>query len=916
MFEYEEYKKPQIKRPITKLLIPNIPMNYLRRFSLSGRYKEAFKRKIILITAPAGYGKTTFMTEALINIAHPIIWISLDKRDNSILEFWNNIIMALQKVNPFLGQGALTILQNNDQSIELVVTDLINEIIETIPDLCIVLDDYHCIESQNIHDSINFLINYLPPEAHLIISSRTYPPLSLSRLRGQDNVADIKTSDLRFTVEETAKFLNNVMNLSFTKAQIQEVYKQIEGWIAGLQMLVISLKETRNKFKTPLASFDGSNQDIMEYLTREVLEHQEEYISKFLLKTGIFNWFNAAMCNYIFERDDSQKILDYLSAKNLFLHSYESESKYFHYHSLFKDVLYKQLIDSEPLDTLSLLYSRGSNWFEQQGLIEEAIEFALNANEYGRALDLLSKNASLMIGQDVHRDLLKWVSRLPHNLTSNSLWANIACAVACDATRQQELEEQYAKVAFSLIDSMPNLTPSIDLDAHALGSIAFLKAMLSYNKGDIVQTVKYAEEGLASMPEAEIKSRCGLNFAKTFAYWRQGQLIDSFNSCGEALRRVKLVAWPYSATLGMSMAAHVRFALGHLNSAISTCREAIQIGTLKDGKEISSSSFSHLLLAQIFYQRNLLDEAEEQVLRAIRLSENGQEPVLWLNCQMALARIYISRGENDYGMEYAHQSKMIFEKTLPNNLQADLFMTRLWLMLGDDSTAADYSASWTRPLLSQADGLPKDEAFVRLIYTGLYNNDIRNIWTEIPLLTHIRVNIAQGKIEGLIELLECIRQEAENRQWKNILIETIILEALVFNAQGNSKASLKLLKDVLTLAKKESYIRVFIDEGLPMYILLKSAIGRGIYPEYLSKIIAAFNAAHPLGNNVSESLTKREIEILELICGGVSNQDIAGQLYIGLSTVKNHIHNIYGKLDVDNRTQAVIRAKELGLLSS
>ncbi|HWQ74028.1 MAG TPA: hypothetical protein VN441_01820, partial [Syntrophomonas sp.] len=673
-------QKPKFTQPITKLIMPSIPVSFLKRPRLNKLYQDVIKRKIVLVTAPAGYGKTTFLSEALAPIEHPVAWISLDRRDDHIFDFWNNIIMAIQRIEPSFGEQVLINLQKNDESMETVLTEIINEIIETLPDLYIVLDDYHYIESRDIHASIEFLMDYLPPRAHLIISSRVSPPLSLNRLRGRGYVSEIKTNDLRFTMEETAELLNDVMAFSLNKSMIQYVYSRMEGWIAGLQMVVLTMQENTD-VNALLAAFKGSDNDILEYLTSEVLNQQEERVRDFLLETSILDHFNGEMCNYIFERNDSRQLLDILIAKNLFLQSIDHEGSWFRYHSLFRDALQKQL-NRQQSDILAW-HKRASSWFEREGLMEDAIEHALEAGEFDRAISLLEKIVMFIMGQDKYRQLWAWIKKLPDELVSKSMWANIGCAVACENTRQPEQQQLFTQVALSISETMatsayydtPYYTP-------LLGFLYTLRMLDAYHKGDVAQAIKHADDGLEAMPENETRGRCGLLCVKEFALWKNGELMAAYRCSEEAAHLSKVVGWTYAEVLSLSSIAHIRFALGRLNSAAETCRQ-IQSGSLLEGKEISSCCYACLLLAQILYQWNYLDEAEKQVLRAISQSENGQEPVLCLSSQMALARIYIIRGKADAAIEIAQHAKLIYEAEFPDSVLADIFMTRLWIMRGD-----------------------------------------------------------------------------------------------------------------------------------------------------------------------------------------------------------------------------------------
>ncbi|UWG98761.1 LuxR C-terminal-related transcriptional regulator [Dehalobacter sp. DCM] len=896
-------------------------MSYLTRPRLIKSFQDAVKHKVILVTAPAGYGKTTFLSEVLKKTESPVAWISLEKRDDHLFEFWNNIIMAIQKIYP-IGIESQSVQQKSKKSIEHALTELINGVSEFVPNLVIVFDDFHYIESKTVHDSIEYFINYLPPQTHLIISSRVNPPLALSRLRGQGHVAEITAVDLKFTLKETYGFLNDVMNFALKQPMVQHIHNRIEGWIAGLQMIVIAMHGNPD-INALLAAFRGSSKNIMEYLTSEVLDQQEQPIRRFLLETSILDCFNGEICDYIFERNDSRNILDTLVERNLFLQSVDNEDKWFSYHSLFRHSLNKK-ISMLHSDILPHLHKRASHWFEQKGMIENAIEHALEACEYERAVELFDKITVVIMGQDKCKKFWVWFNKLPEEFTSKSLWANIGCAVACEMTREVEHEKRYMKTALSLSKTTDiSEYRNSPYYAQLLGSLYVMKTMYAYHNGDILQALKYSEEGLAALPKDEIKGRSAILCARGFALWMHGELYQSYRCCEEAANLCKEVEYTYSAILNLTGVAHARFAMGHLNSAVAACHE-ISRWSMLHGKEISSSCYSYLLLARILYQRNLLDEAEEQINRAISLSENGQEMVLWLNSQMALARINIVRGRVDVAIEIASQAKTAYQIALPNNRFADMLMSRLWLMVCDESTAADCIDTWTDLFFSQTAGFSKEKAMAIILEQGVYENDYRNVWPEIPLLNYVRVKLAQGKLEGLVELLESVHRDVEAKQWRSILLETIILESLVFNATGDFKAAVTLLRDALVLAEKENYLRVFTDEGEPMLQLLQQAKRRGITSKYISEILSVFKISADMQpnqmtdklNSIYQPLTKRETQILQLICGGASNQEISQRLFISLSTVKNHIHCIYNKLDTDNRAQAVILAKELGLIKA
>jgi|LSQX01.3.fsa_nt_gb LuxR family maltose regulon positive regulatory protein len=906
-----------IAQPLTKLIKPGMPASYLRRPRLRKRYQDAIKNRILLVTAPAGYGKTTFLSEVLQDIKQPVAWVSLDKRDDYSFNFWNNIIMAIRSIEPSFGQRAVIQLQKNEESYEIILTELINEILEDVPDLYIVLDDYHCIETQEIHHAIDFLMNYLPAQAHLIISSRTYPPLSLNRLRGQGHIAEINANDLKFTIEETAEFLNDVMGFSLDEGMINYVFARIEGWIAGLQMIVVTMQGNMD-FNSLLASLRGSNKDILEYLTYEVLEQQEEHIRRFLLETSILEHFNGEMCDYILERNDSQQILETLLAKNSFLQPIDNDGKWFRFHSLFKSALYKKLAN-DWADIVPILHLRASQWFEHEGLIEEAIEHALEAEEYDRAMTLFDKIASNFMGQDKFNRFMTWFDKIPEEFITKSLWYTIGCAVAFEMNRQPEHQKLFTQAVVSISETKAiNEYPKHIYYAY----LYILQTLEAYHKGNIITAIECADKGLEAMPADEARGRCGLLCVKGFSLWMKGELMEAYQCCREAAYLGKVVGWTYSVGLNLSAVAHIQFAMGHLTSAVETCYE-IQSGSSLNGTEVSSSSYANLLLGRILYQRNLLDAAEEQVFKAVYLSENGQEPVLWLCSQMALARINIVRDKKDIAMEIARSAKITYENIYPGSVLADIFITRLWIMLGDGSAAADSCQSWMGSFLSSDSNVSKEENIKDLLQWGIYGNDIRNVWAELPLLTYIRLKLLQENLDGLFELLEKIQQVVEAKHWQNILIETLILKAMVVDAAGDTNTALKLLTEAMVLSLKERQLRLFADEGQPMLQLLRRTKQKGNVSDYVAKIISLFNipetaTAQNEGRpeQLPEPLTRREKEILELVCDGATNKEIAERLFLSISTVKNHIHNIYGKIGVGNRAQAIIRVQEIGLLRS
>ena len=939
----EAEKDLSLAQPSPKLHIPLIPREFLERPRLGRRFDAALSHKVILVTAPAGYGKTVFLSQALAHINRPVAWLSLDKRDNYLTRFWASLIMALQKVQPGLGERALAMLRFRKPSIEPALTELVNEIDEAVPDLIIVLDDYHEIDSQAIHDSLAFLVEYLPPQVRLFVSGRVYPPLPLARLRGRGHMAEIKAADLQFTWEETYLFLNEVMGLALSEELVDSLHDRTEGWIAGLQMAAVSMQGRRDAAEY-VPVFKGTNKEIMEYLTKEVLEQQKEHIRAFLLQTCILERLTESLCNAVTGRDDSQRILEKLVAAHLFLQPLDEEGRWFRYHQLFSDLLHKQLEATQP-GIIPALHSRASEWYESQRMMEDAIEHALAARDFERAADLMQHIAFTVLGQGKLSAIRDWVARLPEEFVARNLMICTAGAIVCEVLRQPEMAEPYRRYAQLMSDALETTAEAGSAQADtARGFLAISNSMNAFYDGNLPKAITCLLKELKSLPQDQTVARCALHYSLGFAYSAKGELEASYHNFEEGLRLSRLAKYSYVTIQASAALAHVRFAMGHLNSAAEACREAIQLCTDSDGKESCFACYARLLLGQILYQWNSLDESSDNITRAIRLSEQAPEPVIHLNANMALARIAIAQGKSDAAMEIARRARITHEGDVRQRFPADVFLTRLWLMAGDVAAASDYAHIWSE-FLSTPSGMSTHinppaylvQHTTNNIQRGIYGSDIRDIWSEIPLLTLIRLRLAQGKLDGLFELLEDVCRDAKRRGWTNILIEALILKALVLHAEGKRAHALRTLSDVLPVTEKEGYVRVFVDEGLPMFQLLQRASFRGIAPRYVSKLLGAFNmpasstpsqfekskvkgyasSRRAKGSGyMTEPLTEREIEVLELIGAGLPNRDIAEKLAISLYTVKNHLHSIYQKLDVDGRARAGIRAHEIGLLNN
>ncbi|MFA5308943.1 MAG: LuxR C-terminal-related transcriptional regulator [Dehalococcoidales bacterium] len=920
-------KNAIFEQPLTKLYIPLIPKDFLERHRLKERFNAALSQKLIFVTAPPGYGKTTFVSEALSNVQRPIAWLSLDKSDNDLYRFWTNLILALRNIKPGLGESALSKLQNH-LSIESTLTALVNEITENAPRIVIVLDDYHKVKSKAIHDSLAFFMKYFPDQSCLIILSRVDPQLFLDKLCCP---VKIKRNDLQFTPEDTLSFLRDIMGYSLSGDELDTIQRHTEGWVAGLKMVAAAM-QGNSGFAGVISAFKETRKEIMEYLVREVLNQEAEPIRRFLLETSILDRLNESLCNAVTDKKDSRKILETLVSRNLFLQPIDDEGKWFRYHHLFMDSLYKQLESNQP-EALHILHSRASQWFESQGMIEKAIDHALEAEEFERSVKLIQGVGHSLLEHDRLDLLYNWITRLPEEFLVDNIWIRMISVIISQADIQLDKKDAFLQRVNYPDGSLDISVQESPFSASALGLTTYIKSAETYNNGNILQTIKLCTRGLKALPQQEEMARCSLYLVLGLAYWVKGDLTESYNSFLECARAAKNREHYRFTALANIAIAHIRFNWGHLYSAAETCREAIYLGKGRDTKETSLGALAHILLAEILYQWNCLDEAKENIVRAIDLGKWYVEPIIdfdghrtivpvvSLNSNMSLARINIAQKNTEVALEICRQARMTLRTTI-GYVQSDIYMTRLWLLLGYVSAAEDSIHSWIKYLSPLADGT-LSEYYGRVPSYGIYGRDIRAIWSEIPLLTLIRLRLAQRKFSEALELLEKLYKDIKARQWTHLAIECLVLKSLILNASGKPAEALKTLEKVLAMTEKESYIRIYVDEGRPMYDLLQQAARKGVAPDYVSKLLSMFDmpsanaskqtgtqGASPLAlrnNHKSQFLTRRESEVLDLISTGFSNQEIASKLFISLYTVKNHIHNIYGKLDVNRRTQVIIR---------
>ena len=898
----------------TKLYIPPPRTNLVSRSWLIERLDEEIGHKLTLISAPAGFGKTTLLSEWIHQSEIPVAWVSLDKADSEPAPFFSYLIAALQTIEPNIGKAALTMLQSpQPPPIESIITKLINEIIAIQKDIALVLDDYHLIENQQIHDSVEFLLEHLPPQMHLIIVTRADPPLSLARLRGRNQLSEFRASDLRFTSKETSEFLNKVTKLGLSSIDIDMLESRTEGWVAGLQLAALSMQGSED-IPAFIKAFTGDDRHIVDYLTEEVLKLQTEQIQNFLLQTSILNRLSEQLCDFVIGQTGSQEILNFLERANLFIIPLDNKRHWYRYHHLFADLL-KQQLQQNYGDLVPQLHVRASVWYEDNGLEIEAFHHALAAEDFERAAGLLELAWPAM--EDSYQSIawLVWVKALPDELVRARPVLSVAYAIALMNTGELEAAEP------RLLDAERWLELTADMDEgpeapsakmvvvdeeqfrSLPASIAFARAWHAQALGDLPGTVKYAQRVLDLSPEGDQIRRVQANALLGIALWASGDLEAAHLSVTDLITHMQEVGNISDAINLAFILVDIKMAQGRLHEALSTYQQWMQLATAQGEPMPLGVEELYRVISELHRERGDLEAAAQHLLTSKNLSERAESPDWQHRLCVAQARIKESQGDLKGALDLLEEAeRQQIRNPLPDVRPIAALKTRIWVAQGRMAEALD----WVRERSLSVD----DELS--------YLREFEHITLARVLIAQHKSDLVDGSINDAKGLLERLLLAAEEGGRTGSVIDILVQQALAHEVQGDTPLALVSLERALTLAEPEGYVRVFVGEGQPMAELLEEALDAKIdVPRpYVKKLLTAYKVSSlpkPDGGLLNP-LTEREAEVLQLMAARLSNKEIAQHLYISVNTVKTHVKKTISKLGADSRTKAVVVAKELGLL--
>jgi LuxR family maltose regulon positive regulatory protein len=921
----------------TKLYKPQLPSTIVARPRLVELLDEGMRQshKLALISAPAGFGKTTLVIEWTHNSDQPIAWLTLDAGDNDPARFWAHFIAALQTIYEGIGEAALTAFQSRrPPPIETLIADIINEITvipdpfprSSVSDFSLVLDDFHLITNHQINDALTFLLNNLPSQMHLVLSCRADPILPLARLRSRGQLTEIRSADLRFTTDEAAAFLNEVMGLGLSVEEISTLDERIEGWIAGMQMAALSMRG-RKDVSGFIKSFSGSHRFVLDYLMEEVLDQQSSDIQEFLLMTSILEQMTAPLCNAVTGSSNSQTILAKLEQANLFLVPLDDERRWHRYHHLFADLLRSRVEQAQP-DLVPALHCRASEWYEKAELIEEAVAHAFSGEAYERAATLVEQNAIQLIIDGKHPTVSSWLEALPDELIRARPWLCVYHAwIRYWSGLREQVEDclQNAELALAntpLLSKDEKRSVKIPLPTenekaafskaegqHIAGYIAAIRAQNALSNEKIPRALEMAQRAVELLPEGDyMRSLAGI--ALGAAQGSQGDVGASQQAYAEASASAQKFSYQtlsVSATcyLGMAQAKQAR-----LHEAFRTYREALELAIGPGGRQLPIAGFPLVKLGDLLREWNDLEAASCDLIKGVEVCAQWGQADFLADGYVALMRLQLAQGNLKGALNILRKVEHLAQRAkIDDFIQCwlDECRLRLWLYEGNLEAAVRWA---------QTSGLSVDGELS-------YHHDLHHI-------NLARVLVAQGLqqpsgtyLDEALDLLARLLVAAEKVGWIHKEIKILILQALALKAGGDSEEALTALARALTLAEPGGYVRTFIDEGIPMGKMLRQAVAKGIAVGYAGKLLAAVEeetADKPRGIKPTyspaliEPLTKRELEVLRLLTTHLPSTEIARELVISTNTVRSHIKRIYSKLNVHSRRDAIRRAEELGLL--
>jgi len=874
---------------------------------LRARLDRGDQPTLTLVSAAAGFGKTTLVAEWF--AAGPATaWLSLDARDNDPARFWAYVLAALQSVIPTAVAAARSLLEAPQPSIDAVVATLLNDLHAVPHDVVLVLDDYHVIDSPEIHGSVAFLLAHLPPHAHLVIASRADPPLPLATLRARGDLLEIRAADLRFTSDEAAAYLNDAMDLTLAPADVERLEARTEGWIAALQLAALSL-QGRDDVEGFVAEFAGDDRFVLDYLVGEVLDRQSAEVREFLLQTSVLSRLTGPLCDAVTNQTGSRATLEQLDRDNLFLVPLDDRRTWYRYHHLFADMLRSRLLDTDP-GQVAELHRRASHWYEANGDPVEAITHAMTGGHLERAAQLIELTALEMSRHRQEATIRQWLEAMPERIfRDRPVLAITLVGVRMSTGDPVGIEPLLELVESSLDPASPDPIVFDVAEFERLPArLAMYRAALALLGGDLDGAIAHATRALHLAGPADHLGHGSAMALLGLAHWALGDLGAAEHWYVDAVRAL-IAAERLPDMLGCSLAlADIQLAQGRLGDATTTFEAGLRWTSEHPG--LRGAADMHVGLSEVLIDRNELDAAGSQLQASLELGEHAGLPQNAYRWRVATARLRQAQGDLDGALALLEEALPLYATDFsPPVRPVTALRARVHLARGDLAAARSWVANH---------GLGADD-------------DLRYV-DEFAHVTLARMLLAQHAAEGdgrsldlALGLLHRLLAAAEGGQRGGSAIEILVLLATAHDARGDEATAAQALDDALRRAEPEGAVRVFLDAGPAVAGLLAAAAPRRDAPPHVRTVLSAAAATDPVRTpahpprpasampGLVDELSARELDVLRLLRSDLSGPEIASELLVSLNTFRTHTKNIYAKLGATTRREAVSRATELGL---